>query len=220
MTQLVLPTVDMRPLCAICRQPADVLGQYSPLHMHMVCRACAERDPYPIEALEIDPEYKDRTGLRVRRDAPNSLRESRMWLDQWIVDCARPRWDERPFYKINLTALQLRNGVRRGANRQPIGEWRMRQKAIRIEATQNNLPICWRCGCAHDRLHLDGSYTERCQSCADQDTLESLWARRAIFGGDDAETVLDRLYAAFPGLFERGVLPDAWFMMMKEEAGG
>lgn len=215
MTQLPLPTFDLRPLCAICRQPADLLGQYSPLYPHMVCRACAEHDPYPIEALELDPENKDRSGLRVRRNAPSSLRESRMWLDQWIVDCARPRWDDRPFYKFNLTALQLRNGVRRGANRQPISEWRMRQRALHIEATQNVLPICWRCGHAHTRQHTDGSYTERCQHCADMDAVEALYRNRGIFAGDDPETVLDRLYVAFPDLFQRGILPDAWFALMR-----
>lgn len=212
--QLPLPTFDLRPLCAICRQPADLLAQYSPLYAHMVCRACAEKDPYPVQALELDPEHKDSSGLRVRRDAPAALRESRMWLDQWIVDCARPVWDDRPFYKFNLTALQLRNGVRRGANRQSISEWRRRQNAIRIEATQNVLPICWRCGHAHTRQHTDGSYAERCQPCADMDAVESLYRNRGIFGGDDPETVLDRLFSAFPDLFERGILPDAWFRLI------
>lgn len=212
--QLPLPTVDLRPLCTICKQPADLLGQYSPLYPHKVCRACAEKDPYPVDALEFDPQHKDRSGLRVRKDAPSSLRESRMWLDQWIVDCARKKWDDRPFYKFNLTALQLRNGIRRGANRQTIGEWRMQRAAWHIEHTQNTLPVCYRCGCAHHVQHSDGSYAERCQRCTDQEAVEALWRNRGLFGADDPESVLDRLYRAFPDLFERGVLPDYWFELM------
>lgn len=46
------------------------------------------------------------------------------------------------------------------------------------------------------------------------DAVEALWRNRGLFGADDPESVLDRLYRAFPDLFERGVLPDYWFELM------
>jgi hypothetical protein len=74
-----------------------------------------------------------------------------------------------------------------------------------------SLPICDRCGEVHDHKTLSGDAVAYCQRCDDLNAVESLWNNRGIFAGDDDETILDRLQRAFPGLFERNVLPDLWF---------
>lgn len=52
--QLTLPGIDMRPTCPLCGEPA-LLGQWSPfLAGKAVCRACAEREPFPLESLAFD----------------------------------------------------------------------------------------------------------------------------------------------------------------------
>ena len=40
-SQLILPTIDMRPVCPACHQPADILGEWSPGSGKFVCRKCS-----------------------------------------------------------------------------------------------------------------------------------------------------------------------------------
>lgn len=171
MTQLALPTFDLRPLCAICRQPADLLGQLHPRLRHRACPACCRRFAIP-DYMRPDAPYADRAAAL----------EIELTLRTLLIPPPRPQ----PLHATTLLISPLQNG----------------------------LPFCLKCGRVHDRHHW-GRYADLCQPCADQQTLESLWSRRAIFAGDDPETVLDRLYAAFPDLFERGILPDAWFRLMR-----
>lgn len=169
--QLVLPTVDMRPLCAICRQPADVLGQLHPRLRHLACPDCCAKYAVP-DYVRLDASYSDRvTALEIE-------------LELRALLIPPPRL--RPLFTNTLL----------------------------VAASQNSLPVCYKCGRVHDR-NTWGRYADTCQRCEDRSTVESIWARRSIWAQDDPEGVLDRLYAAFPGLFERGVLPDAWFMMMR-----
>ena len=76
-----------------------------------------------------------------------------------------------------------------------------------------SLPLCARCGAAHDRRTLSGDAATYCQHCDDLNAVESFWKYRGIFGSDDDETILDRIQKSHPGLFERGVLPDLWFLL-------
>jgi hypothetical protein len=59
-------------------------------------------------------------------------------------------------------------------------------------------------------------YWSKCQHCEDAETVETLWRLRGIFGQDDPESILDRLYRSHVELFERGVLPDMWFELMAD----
>lgn len=170
MTQLPLPTFDLRPLCAICRQPADLLGQLHPRLRHRACPDCCRA--YAL------PDY-------MRPDAPYADRAAALHIELELRALLIPPPRPQPLHP----ATQL------------------------VSPLQNGLPFCRVCGRVHTRNHW-GRSADLCQSCDDQQTLEWLWSRRSMWEQDDPETVLDRLYAAFPGLFERGILPDAWFTLL------
>lgn len=198
----------MRPICPLCGQPADVLGQYGPLWPYGVCRACSLAAPYPVEVFIPDPGAKDASRLRIDPDADFGLRERRVALDFALTSAVRGRRDA-DVYKLNITGRELRHPVRIAQN---YAAWRRNPRAL-----QFHLPLCARCGQAHDRRYSSGDYVSHCQACEDLAAVEALWRNRRIFGDDDAESIMDRLYAAFPDLFARGVLPDAWFRLVKTE---
>ncbi len=214
--QLVLPGMDMRPTCTFCGQPG-LLGQYSPLYPFMVCRECSLAEPYPIEVFEIHEDSKDHSGLRIIADAPYQQRERRAWLDDMLKQAAKGVLDERDVVKLNITYRDLRNPIRRSRSAQ-FSAW-ARQARIKLRYWNYRLPYCERCGQKHDRRFETGDqdYKSRCQHCEDLDCVETAWRMRSIFAGEDVETILDKLNVAFPGLFERGVLPDYWFQMMINE---
>lgn len=155
--------------------------------------------------------------MRIKPDAPYDKRERRAWLDDVLKQAAHGVLDDRQVVKLNLTYRCLRNPIRRSRAHQ-YNQW---HKAAQINNRYRNyrLPYCDRCGKAHDRRYGfgDQDYLSRCQACEDMDQVETLWRMRSIFEGDDPEVVLDRLYKAFPGLFERGVLPDYWFQRIGRE---
>lgn len=143
------------------------------------------------------------------------LRSRRVELDEMLRCAVDPMRIERPIVKYNISGLELRNPIRRSRmatlNR---WAWQARQN---LKTHQMNLPYCERCGSAHSRLYemLPGrvDYWSKCQRCADEESVEALWRHRGIFGDDDVETILDRIYKSHRELFERGVLPDYWFKL-------
>lgn len=89
---------------------------------------------------------------------------------------------------------------------------------IKNSAQQIRLPLCEHCGRPHDRRTFDKDYKPLCQACEDRQTVETLWRYNGtILDAGDPEGTLDRLYSAFPELFERGVLPDAWFQLVQQK---
>lgn len=60
-------------------------------------------------------------------------------------------------------------------------------------------------------------YWSHCQRCEDEMAVESFFRHPAIFGGDDFETIMDRVQRSHPELFERGVLPGYWVTLMLRE---
>src|SRR5258708_5270981 len=82
--QLSLPCAEMREVCPLCLRPARILGQYSPLWSHGVCRDCSLAEPYPVEVFEPSPKTKDRSGLRIKLDSNYQMRERRVALDNLI----------------------------------------------------------------------------------------------------------------------------------------
>jgi hypothetical protein len=216
--QLALPDLTTYPTCVFCGQPG-ILGQFSPLWPHMVCRECSVANPYPIEVFEISDSSKDRSGLRIIRDAPYELRERRAWLDDVLKQAAKGIIDERDVTKLNITYRDMRNPIRRSKEAQYIA-WGAQAKRNLSHPRQLSLPYCERCGRVHDRHYQFGDQDSMrlCQGCDDVEHAETLWRMRKIFEGDDPETVMDRVYAAFPGLFERGIMPDYWFEMLRSHA--
>lgn len=226
MKQLVLPEFDgvMTPeyTCPLCGQVATLFGQYSPLFDWGVCRACSERYPYPVELFVPNTRRnRDREPLMIDPTpgpAMDALREHRIQLDEMLRCAVDPSRLARPIVKYNLSGLELRWPIRRSRMRAfNQMAWRAQQA---LANRQMRLPYCERCGRAHDRSYemLPGrvDYWTKCQRCADEEAVEALWRVRGIFGADDAESILDRLYRSQPELFDRGVLPDMWFRLMTD----
>lgn len=218
MAQLPLPGFEAAEeyICPLCGQVATLFGQYSPFLLWGVCRACSIKHPYPVEI--IVPSTRRNAGnnpLMIDPDSSAELRERRVLLDEMLRCGVDPARIERPVVKYNLSGLEIRNPIRR-SRMQQMGRW-MQNARHKLTYRQISTPVCYRCGCAHDRAYemLPGvvDYWDKCQRCADEESVESLFRMQGIFGGDDDEAVLDRLYKAFPDLFERGVLPDYWFIL-------
>ena len=166
----------MRRLCPLCKQPADVLGQWSPWRKVAICRECSIDNPFPLDVLDENGDYLP--------SASSTERERVVMFTQQIVEASRKR----------------RNIVYGGIRLGPM-------------ARQLSMPVCERCGKAHDNWII-GDYSSYCQRCNDELSAESLYGMRKIFGDDDIETILDRVYRSHKELFERGVLPDYWFKLM------
>lgn len=226
MKQLVLPEFNsvMSPeyTCPLCGQVAHLFGQYSPLFQWGACRACSLKHPYPVELFVPNTRRnKDREPLMI--DATpgremDALREKRIHLDEMLRCAVDPSRMERPIVKYNLSGLELRWPIRRSRMREfNRMSWQARQS---LDNRQMRLPYCERCGTAHARSYemLPGrvDYWSKCQRCEDEETVETLWRLRGIFGQDDPESVLDRLYRSHQELFDRGVLPDRWFELMAD----
>jgi hypothetical protein len=207
--QLVLPLLEMRASCPLCGLPAAILGQYSPLWPWGVCRDCSLAEPYPVEVFEVSEKSKDRSGLRIQ-NADYALLERRVSLDNLIRNRVKGAPVFAP-YKINITLRQLRNGIRYDRSLQ-YASWHYKA-AILARYEQLELPYCHRCMKVTDEPRDAMGY---CPRCAAMNGVESMWRHKGIYGDADDETILDKLFRAFPEWFDCGVLPDYWFNLMKE----
>lgn len=213
MMQQILPTFDqlLWPWCCVCQQQVPLVGQYSPIIRYGVCRECSLEYPLPVEVYAYGG--KDETGLKIKGEAPYELREQRVWHEEFVRKCATG--DDRPVTKINLSYRQLRNGIRR-SKAHLYAKWRI-QARTSLDHRQLSMPVCDRCGHAHDRRYNSPGmpdYQPYCQRCDDEQAVEAFYRHRGIFGNDDVESIMDRVQRSHPGLFERGVLPDYWFILM------
>ncbi len=211
--------------CPLCGQVASLFGQYSPLMPWGVCKRCSIKYPYPYELFVPSTRRNaDQEPLMIDPSPQKSdLRARRVELEEMLRCALDPSRLERPVVKYNLSGLELRNPVRRSRMQQFNAMGMKAREALRVR--QISLPTCERCGCAHARwyemLAGIGDYWSHCQRCADELAVEALWRHRALFGNDDVESVMDRVYRSHKDLFERGVLPDYWFtLMMSDTAGG
>ncbi|HML21860.1 MAG TPA: hypothetical protein PKD09_09440 [Aggregatilinea sp.] len=215
--QLTLPGLepDTRLYCPLCGKPATLFGQFSPVLPWGVCRDCCIQYPYPDVFVPSTRRNADKNPLMIDPDAPYELRERRMWLDEMLRCAIDPSRADRPIVKYNLSGLEIRNPIRRSKAHQYQAWHKSAMKAL--EVRQMQMPVCERCGKPHDRLYKmrpgQFDYWSTCQRCADELSVEALHRLRAIFGQDDDETILDRLYQSHQDLFERGVLPDYWFKL-------
>ena len=214
---LPLPEIIEQYICPLCDRPATLFGQYSPLFAWGVCRECSIKYPYPVELfIPSTRRNSDHEPLMID-PAPekSALRERRVQLDEMLRCGVDPTRIEHPIVKYNISGLELRNPIRRSRMRQfNVMAWKAQQA---LQVHQARLPYCERCGCAHDRAYemLPGrvDYWTKCQRCADEEAVESFWNMLGIFGGDDDEAILDRIYKSHKELFDRGVMPDYWFKL-------
>ncbi len=204
-------------ICPLCNQPARLFGQYSPLLPWGVCRACSIKYPYP-EDLFVPSTRRNRDKEPLMIDpAPEKAaqRALRVELEEMLRCAVDPSRIERPVVKYNISGLELRHPVRRSKAHKYNAM--MQSARFRLTYRQVSLPTCRRCGCVHDRYYEMlpgvGDYKSTCQRCNDEEAVESFWNHKGIFGQDDDETILDRIYKSHPDLFERGVLPDYWFIL-------
>lgn len=219
MQQLILPgfEIEQQAICPLCGQVATLFGQYGPHLPWGVCRECSIKEPYPIELfVPSTRRNQDKNPIMIDPNSSHELRERRILLDEAVRCGIDPSRRERPVVKYNLSGLELMNPIRR-SKMQQYNRWH-KNYLVKRESRQMQLPICEVCGEVHDRSYemLPGQrdYWSTCQGCDDKRSVEALWRVRGIFGGDDVETVMDRLYKSHPELFERGVLPDYWFELM------
>jgi len=216
--QMPLPTIDMRPICPVCRQPADLLAQWSPAQATRVCKACAQKYRYDLDIF-IHAPGKGRLGLKSNRDASTEQIGHYNFLSQTLMDAAKgcrhairrlagPEYVAPcELYKFDMTCpacVRKQKHATRYARMRITREYTLR------------LPVCDRCGCTHSRRyeHGDQDFIAYCQHCEDELNVETFWRCRAIFGDADPEEILDRVQKSHPGLFERNVLPNYWFALM------
>lgn len=203
--------------CPICNRPARLFGQYTPLMPWGVCRECSIKHPYPVELfIPSTRRNADKEPLMIDPSPEQSkLRELRVGLDEMLRCAVDPTRIERPIVKYNLSGLELRNPIRR--SRAKYFNAAMFRAKQALQTNQMHMPLCPRCGHAHDRFYElmpgHGDYKQHCQHCDDELVVETFWNMRGIFGADDDESILDRIQRSHPELFERGVLPDFWFQL-------
>lgn len=193
--------------CPVCGRRVTVLGQWSPFRRQAVCRDCSHAHPWPMGWVD--------EGGAWREDAPAEIREQQIVMWEWLQDAAAGcreiaerglAWGEMPACRQHPRADCPRCGRRVNTGARRYLSWRSE-----VLPQQLSLPVCRRCGRAHNRHTLGGLVADICERCEAEESVETYFRLRGIFGDADAEAVLDRLYASRPDLFDVGVLPDYWF---------
>ncbi len=201
------------PICPLCGETVSLLGQYSPVAPHAICRQCSLEYPLPIEVFCMGG--NDRLGIKINPESSAEARQARMALELMVKRAVTN--DNRPVVKWNISGLVLRSGVRLSRMEQYTRWTRQAKRGLAIErehGTQLDMPFCAECGGIHSNGFKNGTYRRYCLNCEDKKRVESLWKNKGIFAGDaDLESTFDRLFKAFPDLFERGVLPDYWYQL-------
>jgi transcription elongation factor Elf1 len=213
--------------CPMCDQPATVLGQFDPTSdRYWICADCGRKYRYPVEMLRVTndgtwsmPEYT-RAQLNHRQDVTDAVYKA-------VV--GRRQRSKIAYYKYLMTGLfsfinELPEHLQMVFERQltRTHQWVVVARATRelSNTVQLQLPLCNRCGCSHDRRFQLGytNFKPYCQQCDDELAVEALFRHKGIFGNDDDETIIDRIYRSHKETFERGVMPTYW-STLKQKAG-
>lgn len=220
--QLTLPGIQQ--MCPACRQPAQYLGQWSPLWPYAVCRECSKAHPYPLHVLAPSTRRNaDKEPLMIAMDASSADREYRVLMEGWLRDAAlgcmdalESEWGDSPDCWLYQYRPDCKRCAYRLSNTGP-GKYAKMGHYARVmnAAVQLTIPICERCGLAHDHCSEWLVY-DKCERCTMLASVEALHRHRGIFGDADDETILDRLYVSHQALFDAGVLPDYWFELQEK----
>lgn len=244
---LPLPGFDVHlPICPGCKRAVPMLGQWSPTPSSAyLCRKCSIRYPMPDVFTPTDNSIgmgllqgAEHAPSREQYHAHSQVLEELAkgcihTLDDVSAEDYLPCMQDDDTWIMNAYGVSGRgwqrdievdfertHRCRRCRNRlhyivsqrQQSERWIAQHRDGTNTAHTANLPVCHQCGTALK----DGEETY-CQQCVDEHTVMSFWNNRGIFGGDDDETILDRIQRAYPGLFENGVMPERWFELRLED---
>lgn len=221
--QPTLPGIE--PLCCpACDAPVRVLGQWSPhSEKWWLCKECSIQYRYPAELQQLSPEGEWVWVEGVTQEQLTYRAE--MWIEVENITTNRKKirkgvmkslehlmTKQLAFIKDLPPDLQL-NWERQ---LRTIGQWKESARVFLLEAKQLSMPFCERCGAAHDhRYNKVGGFKPQCHHCNAKTSVETFWRMRAIFAGQDDETILDSIEKSHPHLFTLGVLPDYWFELKR-----
>lgn len=155
----------------------------------------------------------------IAMDTSSEDRDFRVGMEGWLRDAARgcrdavdSQWGDTPGcwvlqYRVDckLCANRMKNtgpGKYTKGGRLARGQW---SGVYQLEAG-----ICGDCG----EIHNNGSdfiTYDYCKPCSMKRSVQALYRHRGIFGSDDDEAILDRMFISHKELFEAGVLPDYWY---------
>ena len=223
--EIPLPGIEPQ-CCPMCDQPSWVLGQFDPTSdKYWICADCGRNYRYPVDMLRCSPDGKwtmpewTREQLNHRQDVADAVHKA--------VKGRRKR-SKIKYYQYLMTGIfsfiaDLPEHMQQVWERQlsTTHKWLVvqRSNAKLSETIQYSLPLCTRCGNFHNRRFENGytNYKPYCQSCDDELAIEALFRHRGIFGNDDDETILDRIYRSHPQTFEHGIMPDYWYELKQKE---
>lgn len=183
MIQASLPDYDMRVICPACKQPTNVLGEWSPGSKKLVCRRCCELLQSGLEEV-YDLASKNSMGIGLRRE-PEFAKERELYhvRTNFIFELAHgcqltidhvDADGYLPCMRTDVHLAQTNGGLgwkraidlgvadmncRRCRNKVKylVNVW---QQAHRTRANRGMtmivteaLPFCKRCGCVHDNRY-------------------------------------------------------------------
>lgn len=226
--QTVLPFVDLRPFCPVCKHHTDELVQAYPITPNLrLCRGCYARLGITMDAFEQVPTGEIR--FKTATDDQEALtlwkaRERVQLVKQTIqrltAGCVLTLDDIPANLDLSCGNRPHCSKCRRDA--QYSAGIRQQGQTIRhnrgLSPMTMPIPVCERCGRVHDnRIEWNGNPTTYCVRCEDEIAVEMHYKNReAIFRDDngnilDDEGILDKLATHRAELFNRGVLPDYWY---------
>jgi len=228
MTPIQLPIKnigDIAPMCPVCKQHTGILGQAYPIRDIYVCRGCTQRLAINLKAFVMGKDgsvslrdtvddasmWGERARLMtviaiLKRFAGGCALTVDDIAEDMHLPCGNRQRCRKCKNEARYTATILANARTHIANRNA--------PMYRMVA----FPLCLRCGQMHGRvIEFNGLPTTYCQQCDDELAVEGFYRGRAIWGGADDESILDRLYKSMPRLFEHGVLPNYWYVLRQKE---
>ena len=213
--------------CPMCDEPTMLLGQYEPTsNRYWICADCSRTQRYPVDMLIVtaDGDWTLAKGitneqLAYRVDVANCVHDA-------VV--GRRKRSQIAFYKHLMVGvlsfiadlpehLQVYWERQLTATHQWVAVGKATQELSRT--IQLQIPLCERCGCSHNRRYEHGytNFMLYCQKCDDELSVEAFFNHKGIFGDDDDEQILDRIYRSHREVFERGVLPTYWYELKQKK---
>lgn len=233
LTQTAFPFIDLRPFCPVCKHHRDELVQAYPITPNLrLCRGCYARLGITMDAFEEAPAGEIRFKTSTDDQEALSLWKAREKVQ--LVKHALQRLTAGCTLTIDdiPANLDLPCGNRPHCpkcRRDAQYSAGIHQQAQTVRHNRGltpmtiPFPVCERCGQIHNnRIEWNGNPATYCVSCEDEIAVEMHYKNRQIFRDDkdnllDDEAILDKLAKHRRELFDRGVLPNYWYMLKEKE---